>query len=255
MLDAGPASQRRCDPFQAGSGERHGPGAPAAANPLLAARHDDVGNAPVLVNDTKSLDAVRQQQPIGPDHLTDASQIRAVPGLKINGTDSNGRNIGSELLGQQLGCDKGQACAHDRYLIQAGLLRSQPRIRVGREFSCADKDFPFQTKDELEQPVGDRCFPGPTRSNGKRPHPPARPRREGDRRPYCTLGGVGHQPFNPVAQTLAHWAGKLCFAQDGMLAIVRRIHMGIIGTGPEAFDHPDDGLVGLHVMYQRLLWA
>ncbi|WP_425859810.1 GNAT family N-acetyltransferase [Arthrobacter sp. TWP1-1] len=26
----------------------------------------------------------------------------------------------------------------------------------------------------------------------------------------------------------------------------------IIGTVPEAFDHPDDGLVGLHVMYQRL---
>lgn len=26
----------------------------------------------------------------------------------------------------------------------------------------------------------------------------------------------------------------------------------IIGTVPEAFEHPDDGLVGLHVMYQRL---
>jgi GNAT superfamily N-acetyltransferase len=26
----------------------------------------------------------------------------------------------------------------------------------------------------------------------------------------------------------------------------------IIGTVPEAFDHPDEGLVGLHVMYQRL---
>lgn len=26
----------------------------------------------------------------------------------------------------------------------------------------------------------------------------------------------------------------------------------IIGTVPEAFDHPQDGLVGLHVMYQRL---
>lgn len=26
----------------------------------------------------------------------------------------------------------------------------------------------------------------------------------------------------------------------------------IIGTVPEAFDHPEDGLVGLHVMYQRL---
>jgi hypothetical protein len=27
---------------------------------------------------------------------------------------------------------------------------------------------------------------------------------------------------------------------------------GIIGTVPEAFDHPDHGLVGLHVMYQKL---
>jgi L-amino acid N-acyltransferase YncA len=26
----------------------------------------------------------------------------------------------------------------------------------------------------------------------------------------------------------------------------------IVGTVPEAFDHPDDGLVGLHVMYQGL---
>lgn len=26
----------------------------------------------------------------------------------------------------------------------------------------------------------------------------------------------------------------------------------VIGTVPEAFDHPDDGLVGLHVMYRRL---
>jgi len=25
-----------------------------------------------------------------------------------------------------------------------------------------------------------------------------------------------------------------------------------VGTVPEAFDHPDEGLVGLHVMYQRL---
>jgi GNAT superfamily N-acetyltransferase len=26
----------------------------------------------------------------------------------------------------------------------------------------------------------------------------------------------------------------------------------VIGTVPEAFDHPDHGLVGLHVMYRRL---
>ena len=26
----------------------------------------------------------------------------------------------------------------------------------------------------------------------------------------------------------------------------------IIGTAPEAFDHPTEGLVGLHIMYRRL---
>lgn len=26
----------------------------------------------------------------------------------------------------------------------------------------------------------------------------------------------------------------------------------IVGTVPEAFDHPEHGLVGLHVMYRRL---
>lgn len=26
----------------------------------------------------------------------------------------------------------------------------------------------------------------------------------------------------------------------------------VIGTVPEAFDHPDDGLVGLRVVYRRL---
>jgi L-amino acid N-acyltransferase YncA len=32
----------------------------------------------------------------------------------------------------------------------------------------------------------------------------------------------------------------------------RSLGFDLIGTVPEAFDHPDDGLVGLHVMYQRL---
>jgi len=35
----------------------------------------------------------------------------------------------------------------------------------------------------------------------------------------------------------------------------RGAHVGtasFIGTVPEAFDHPDHGLVGLHVMHRRL---
>ena len=32
----------------------------------------------------------------------------------------------------------------------------------------------------------------------------------------------------------------------------RSLGFSIIGTVPEAFDHPENGLVGLHVMYQRL---
>ncbi|MFI6504501.1 GNAT family N-acetyltransferase [Nonomuraea typhae] len=32
----------------------------------------------------------------------------------------------------------------------------------------------------------------------------------------------------------------------------RSLGFDVIGTVPEAFDHPEDGLVGLHVMYQRL---
>lgn len=34
--------------------------------------------------------------------------------------------------------------------------------------------------------------------------------------------------------------------------LYRSLGFEIIGTVPEAFDHPDEGLVGLHVMYLRL---
>ncbi len=32
----------------------------------------------------------------------------------------------------------------------------------------------------------------------------------------------------------------------------RSLGFQIVGTVPEAFDHPDEGLIGLHVMYLRL---
>ena len=36
------------------------------------------------------------------------------------------------------------------------------------------------------------------------------------------------------------------------VALWKAIGFEIIGTVPEAFDHPGYGLVGLHVMYQQL---
>ncbi len=36
------------------------------------------------------------------------------------------------------------------------------------------------------------------------------------------------------------------------VALWKALGFAIIGTSPEAFDHPRDGLVGLHIMYRRL---
>jgi GNAT superfamily N-acetyltransferase len=32
----------------------------------------------------------------------------------------------------------------------------------------------------------------------------------------------------------------------------RSLGFDVVGTVPDAFDHPDDGLVGLHIMYRRI---
>ena len=36
------------------------------------------------------------------------------------------------------------------------------------------------------------------------------------------------------------------------VALWKKLGFDIVGTVPEAFDHPTHGLVGLHVMYRRL---
>ena len=41
-------------------------------------------------------------------------------------------------------------------------------------------------------------------------------------------------------------------ANHSAVHLWRALGFEIIGTVPEAFDHPEEGLVGLHIMYQRL---
>ena len=47
--------------------------------------------------------------------------------------------------------------------------------------------------------------------------------------------------FNAVVET-----------NPAAVALWRALGFEVIGTVPEAFDHPRHGLVGLHVMYRRL---
>lgn len=47
--------------------------------------------------------------------------------------------------------------------------------------------------------------------------------------------------FNAVVET-----------NDAAVHLWRTLGFGVVGTVPEAFDHPDHGLVGLHVMHLRL---
>lgn len=54
-------------------------------------------------------------------------------------------------------------------------------------------------------------------------------------------GGYRSMQFNAVVE-----------ANIAAVHLWRSLGFEIVGTVPEAFDHPDKGLVGLHVMYQRL---
>jgi GNAT superfamily N-acetyltransferase len=71
-------------------------------------------------------------------------------------------------------------------------------------------------------------------------------------------GGIGRA----LGQYMLDWARTAGFRSVQFNAVVEvntpavrlwtSLGYEIIGTVPEAFDHPDHGLVGLHVMYQRL---
>lgn len=58
---------------------------------------------------------------------------------------------------------------------------------------------------------------------------------------WAREAGYHSMQFNAVVET-----------NTGAVALWRKLGFDIIGTVPESFDHPRHGLVGLHVMYQRL---
>lgn len=58
---------------------------------------------------------------------------------------------------------------------------------------------------------------------------------------FARAAGFRSMQFNAVVETNAH-----------AVALWRSLGFEIVGTVPEAFNHPRQGLVGLHVMYRRL---
>ncbi|GAB2916619.1 GNAT family N-acetyltransferase [Rhodococcus aerolatus] len=58
---------------------------------------------------------------------------------------------------------------------------------------------------------------------------------------WCTGQGYRAIQFNAVVET-----------NHAAVALWRSLGFTVVGTVPEAFDHPEHGLVGLHVMHRRL---
>jgi L-amino acid N-acyltransferase YncA len=58
---------------------------------------------------------------------------------------------------------------------------------------------------------------------------------------WARAAGFRAMQFNAVAET-----------NQAAIALYRSIGFSIVGTVPEAFDHPERGLVGLHVMHLPL---
>jgi GNAT superfamily N-acetyltransferase len=58
---------------------------------------------------------------------------------------------------------------------------------------------------------------------------------------WARSSGFLSMQFNAVVET-----------NDAAVALWRSLGFAVIGTVPEAFDHPAHGLVGLHVMWRRL---
>jgi L-amino acid N-acyltransferase YncA len=58
---------------------------------------------------------------------------------------------------------------------------------------------------------------------------------------WARAAGFRAMQFNAVAETNA-----------AAVALYGSLGFSIVGTVPEAFDHPDHGFVGLHVMYLKL---
>jgi ribosomal protein S18 acetylase RimI-like enzyme len=58
---------------------------------------------------------------------------------------------------------------------------------------------------------------------------------------WARAAGFHGMQFNAVAET-----------NEAAIALYRSIGFSIVGTVPEAFDHPECGLVGLHVVHLPL---
>ena len=58
---------------------------------------------------------------------------------------------------------------------------------------------------------------------------------------WCTEQGYRAIQFNAVVET-----------NSAAVALWRSLGFTVVGTVPEAFDHPEHGLVGLHVMHRAL---
>jgi ribosomal protein S18 acetylase RimI-like enzyme len=58
---------------------------------------------------------------------------------------------------------------------------------------------------------------------------------------WARAAGFRAMQFNAVAETNA-----------AAVALYRSLGFSIVGTVPEAFDHPEHGLVGLHIMHLKL---
>ena len=58
---------------------------------------------------------------------------------------------------------------------------------------------------------------------------------------WARAAGFRAMQFNAVAET-----------NVAAVALYRALGFSIVGTVPEAFDHPRHGLVGLHVMHMNL---
>ena len=58
---------------------------------------------------------------------------------------------------------------------------------------------------------------------------------------WARAAGFRAMQFNAVAET-----------NVAAVALYRSVGFSIVGTVPEAFDHPEHGLVGLHIMHLKL---
>jgi len=163
-----------------------------------------------------------------------------------------------------------------RVLIRKATERDWPRIYpIYAAIMAEGKTYPFpagQTLDEarpwwMEEPpgltvvavTGDGTVTGSAKMGANRPGRGAHIATASfivD--PACQGRGVGRA----LGEYVLSWSRAEGFRGIQFNAVVeanraavhlwRSLGFAIIGTVPEAFDHPEHGFVGLHVMYQKL---